>query len=308
MTKKDILKNLILFPSEIWYKIVCRFPFFIKDDRKYIEFIWKHRMDYPLNLDNPRTFNEKLQWLKLYDRRDIYTTLVDKLEVKKYVASIIGDQYIIPTIGIWDSVEDINFDELPNQFVLKTTHSSGGMAICKDKTTFDFNKAKKKLSKSIKNDYYMLGREWPYKNVKRRIIAEPYLEDFKTKELRDYKFFCFSGFPKLMFIATDRQNREEPYFDFYDMDFNHINLRHGHPNAPVPPSRPDNFELMKQLATTLSMELIEARIDFYEANGNVYFGEITLFHHNGTVMFDPMEWDTTLGSYIKIPSYMKPNN
>lgn len=301
MSKIKYLIDFLSHPSEMSYKIISFFPWIIRDDKKYIEFIWRHRMDYPLNLECPQTFNEKLQWLKLYDHEDKYTMMVDKYEVKDYVASIIGQQYVIPTLGVWDSVKDIQFDVLPDQFVLKTTHDSGGLVICKDKKSFDFKKAKKKLSKSLKANYYMAGREWPYKNVKRRIIAEEYLEDKKTKELRDYKFFCFDGVPRLMFVATDRQNRVEPFFDFFDMNYNHIEMRHGHPNAPTLPEKPESFEQMKMLAAKLSRGLAEARIDFYEVNGKPFFGEITLFHHNGTVMFDPSEWDLKLGNMINLP-------
>ena len=159
-----------------------------------------------LNLKNPQTFNEKLQWLKLYDRKPIYTTMVDKYEVKQFVANIIGEEYIIPTLGVWNSFDDIDFDSLPDRFVLKTTHDSGGVVICSDKRKLDLDTARKKLTKSLKNNFYYQGREWPYKNVKPRIIAEKYVIDDITGELRDYKFFCFDGDPKFMFIATERQD------------------------------------------------------------------------------------------------------
>lgn len=300
-TLVDILKNL----GELPYLIILKYPWLIKDDRKYIEYIWKHRMDYPLNLETPKRYNEKLQWIKLYDRRDIYTTMVDKCEVKKYVASIIGDEYIIPTLAVWTNVDDIDIDKLPNQFVLKTTHDSGGVAICKDKNNFDLQKAKEKLQYSLKRDFYILGREWPYKNVPRRIIAEQYMEDVETKELRDYKFFCFNGVPKALFIATDRQNRKEPYFDFFDMEFNHLDMRHGHPNAPHLPEKPKQFELMKELAAKLSKGYPHLRVDLYEVNGKVYFGELTLFHHTGMVNFEPEVWDDTFGEWIDCHVYDK---
>ena len=257
-------------------------------------------MNYPLNLDNPQTFNEKLQWMKLYDHQDLYTTLVDKYAVKEYVSERIGKEYIIPTLAVWNTVDEIDISILPNQFVLKTTHDSGSIVICKDKSSFNLKLAQNKLKKSMKRDYYMAGREWPYKNVKRRILAEKYMEDKKTKELRDYKFFCFKGEAKLMFVATDRQNRTEPYFDFFDMDYNHLDMRHGHPNAPSIPDKPYSFELMKHLSSQLTRDLVEARVDFYEVNGKPFFGEITLFHHNGTVNFDPNKWDYILGEWICI--------
>ncbi len=296
----DII-NLIRKPSELLYIVVMKYPWLIKDDRRFIEFIWNHRMNYPLNLDNPTKYNEKLQWIKLYDRRDIYTTMVDKYEAKKYVASIIGDEYIIPTLAVWDNVDEIDINILPEKFVLKTTHDSGGIVICRDKSNFDIQKAKEKLNKSLKTDFYILGREWPYKNVPRRIIAEMYMEDDQTKELRDYKFFCFNGIPKALFIATDRQNREEPYFDFFDMDYNHLDMRHGHPNAPHLPEKPKCFEEMKLLAAKLSKGYPHIRVDLYEVNGKVYFGELTLFHHTGMVNFKPEKWDDIFGSWLYLP-------
>ena len=291
---------LLGHPRSLADSLMFKFPRLVSD-KAYIECVWRSRMKYPLNLKNPRTFNEKIQWLKLYDRRPIYTTMVDKYAVKKYVADIIGEEYIIPTLGVWDRPEDIEWDKLPNQFVLKCTHDSGGLVICRDKSKLDIEAAKAKLSKSLKFDYFLGGREWPYKNVPRRIIAEEFMEDEKTGELRDYKFFCFNGIVRALFIATDRQVREEPYFDFFDAEYNHLDMRHGHPNAPVPPQKPQNFELMKQLAEKLSAGYPELRVDFYEVNGKVYFGELTLFHHNGTVNFEPQEWDYKFGEWFKIP-------
>ena len=170
-------------------------------DEKYLKLTFKDKMGYPLNLKEPKTFCEKLQWLKLYNRKPEYSDMVDKYEAKKYVAERIGDEYIIPTLGVWDKFEDIDFDNLPNQFVLKCTHDSGGLAICRDKSNFDKEYARKKIKKCLKHNYYWSSREWPYKNIKPRIIAEKYMEDSVTKELRDYKFFCFNGKMKFMFIA-----------------------------------------------------------------------------------------------------------
>lgn len=268
---------------------------------KYIFRIFRKRMGRELNLRNPQSYSDKLQWLKLYDHNPLYTMLVDKYEVKKYVANKIGEQYVIPTLGIWDRVEDININSLPNQFVLKCTHDSGGLVICKDKSKFKFVKSLKRLRKSLNRNFYYMGFEWPYKNVKPRIIAEQYMEDLKTKELRDYKFFCFDGVVKFLFIATDRQNREEPYFDFFDADFNYLDLRQGHPNAPIQPEKPQRFDEMKRLATILSKDIPQVRVDFYEVNGNVYFGEMTFFHHGGWTPFEPEEWDYTFGKWLTLP-------
>ncbi len=274
----------------------------IKKDETFIKLKWNLCMEYPLNLDNPRTYNEKLQWLKLHDHNPAYSTMVDKYEVKKYVADIIGEEYIIPTIAVYDSVEVIDFDKLPNQFVLKWTHDSGGLVICKDKSKLDIEEVRKKLKKGERSHYFWRSREWPYKNVTPRIIAEQYMEDSKTSELRDYKFFCFDGVVKALFIATDRQKKgEETKFDFFDADFNHLNIRNGHPNANVPPAKPKMFDNMKELAGKLSKGIPQLRVDFYEVNGKVYFGELTFSHWSGLKPFEPIEWDYKFGEWIKLP-------
>lgn len=254
------------------------------------------------DLKNPKTFNEKLQWLKLYDRRPEYTDMVDKYAVKKYVAERIGEEYVIPTLGVWDSFDEIDFDKLPEQFVLKCTHDSGGLVICTDKSAFDVSSARIKLNKSLKTNYYWTKREWPYKNVKPRIIAEKYMQDTETRELRDYKFFAFNGDVKALFIATERANEhEETKFDFFDAEFNHLPFTNGHPNAMQLPKKPENFELMKQLAEKLSGGIPHVRVDFYEVDGKVYFGEITFFHWSGLMPFEPEEWDSLFGDWITLP-------
>ena len=271
-------------------------------DKQYIRMIFNARMDYPLNLDNPTTFNEKLQWLKLHDHNPLYRQLVDKYEVKKYVTQRIGAQFIIPTLGIWDRFDDINFEMLPKQFVLKCTHDSGGLVICKDKDNFDYQSAKKKINSSMKRNFYYHGREWPYKNVIPRIIAETYMEDSNTQELRDYKIFTFEGVAKALFIATDRQDATtDTKFDFYDADFVHLPLTNGHPNAEIPPTKPETFEQMKKLAEKLSEGFPHVRVDFYEVNGKTYFGEMTFSHWSGFTSFVSHEWDKTFGEWLKIP-------
>ena len=274
----------------------------ILPDALYLKLRYWKVFHKPLNLKNPKTFNEKLQWLKLYDRKPEYTRMVDKYEAKQYVAERIGEEYIIPTLGIWDSFDEIDFDSLPNQFVLKCTHDSGGLVICTDKTKLDLEKARRRITASLQRNYFWANREWPYKNVKPRIIAEAYMQDTVTAELRDYKFFCFNGTAKLLFIATDRQTEgEETKFDFFDMDFNHIDVRNGHPNADVPPAKPVCFDQMRQLAEKLSADIPQLRVDFYEVDGKVYFGELTFFHWTGLVPFEPEQWDHTFGEWIKLP-------
>ncbi len=272
-------------------------------DVKYIKKIFKVKMGYDLDLNNPQTFTEKLQWLKLYDRKPIYTTMVDKHDVKDYVANIIGKEYIIPTLGVYDKFEDIDFSKLPNQFVLKCTHDSGGLVIVKDKSKLDIEKAKKKINKCLKRNYYNFSREWPYKNVKPRIIAEKYMVDESGYELKDYKFFCFDGKAELMFIAKDRGLRdEETKFNFYDMNFKLLPFTNGHPNFKENIEKPKTFDKMKELAEVLSKNIPQVRIDFYDINGQIYFGEITFFHWSGLMPFKPSEWDKKLGDLIKLPS------
>ncbi len=275
-------------------------------DKTYLQILFFFKMRKILNLNSPQTFSEKMQWLKLYYRNPEYTMLVDKYAVKNVVSSLIGERYVIPTLGIWDSPEQIEWDILPEKFVLKTTHGGGnsGVVICKDKDTFDRNKAIQKLQKSMKQDIYKSYREWPYKNVPRKIIAEQYVVDEVTKELRDYKFFVFDGIVKALFIATDRDTGNVK-FDFYDSFFNHLNLYQVHPMSGKEIVKPSHFEEMKSIAEKLSKGLPVVRIDLYEANGKVYFSEFTFFHHGGLVAFHPETWDYKFGSWIKLPSVIK---
>lgn len=276
-------------------------------DEKFIKRMYKASMGEEVNLDSPVTYNEKLQWLKLHNRNPLYTTLVDKYEVKKYIAEKIGEEYIIPTLGIWDSFDEIDFDKLPNQFVLKCTHDSGGLVICKDKAKLNLEKTKKIINKSLKKNYYYHLREWPYKDVKPRIIAEQYMEDPAYGELRDYKFFAFNGSVKALFIATDRQTKgEETKFDFFDREYNHLPFTNGHPNAKNLPQKPKCFEEMILLAEKLSVDIPQVRVDFYEVDGKIYFGEMTFFHFSGLMPFEPKEWDEAFGNWIVLPIRKSP--
>lgn len=271
-------------------------------DKIYLQIYYRRIFGRKLNLKEPKTFNEKIQWLKLYDRNPTYSKMVDKYEAKNYVENKIGKEYIIPTLGVWEEFDKINFSELPNQFVLKTTHDSGGGVIVKDKDKMNLVKTKKIIEDSLNNNYYLQGREWPYKNVKHRIIAEKYMVDESGYELKDYKFFCFNGIAKVMFIASDRQNtNEETKFDFFDMEFNHLPFTNGHPNSNKIIIKPKSFEKMKKLAEILSEGIPQVRIDFYDINGNIYFGEMTFSHWSGFVPFIPDEWDYRLGSMINLP-------
>lgn len=278
---------------------------FLFSDKKYLDITFKYRMGYKINWDDPKSYNEKLNWLKLYDHNPLYTKLVDKYQVKSFVAEKVGSQYVIPTLAIWDRPEDIDFDKLPEQFVLKTTHGGGnsGVFVCKDKTKLDKKLIVKRLNESMKQDLYRDSREWPYKNVPKRILAEKYVEDAITQELRDYKFFCFNGRVEFLFVGSERQKPgEEVKFDFFDKDFNHLELKQGHPNSKILPEKPSQFETMKLLAAKLSEGLKHVRIDLYEANGKVYFGEMTFYHFGGVVPFEPSIWDDKFGAMIKLPN------
>ena len=270
-------------------------------DSAYISLKYFYHFRKLPNLKKPKTFNEKLQWLKIHDRKPEYTKMVDKYEAKKYIAENVGEEYVVPNIGVWEKFEDIDFESLPEQFVLKCTHDCGGLVIVKDKSKLDIEAARNKINKSLRRNYFWEGREWPYKNVKPRIIAEKYLEDSRTGELPDYKFFCFNGIARALFIATERSNEsEETKFDFYDMDFNHLPFTNGHPNANVIPAKPETFDKMKELAEKISKGIPLLRVDFYEVDGKVYFGELTFSHWSGMIPFKPEEWDRKLGDMIVI--------
>lgn len=295
---KDVLYWLI------YYFLLASRLYRIVSDKFYLKIQYRCIFGKKANIKQPKSFSEKLFWLKLYDRRPEYSTMVDKYAVKKYVADIIGEEYIIPTLGVWDKPEDIDWEKLPSQFVLKCTHDSGGVIVCRDKSTFDEAAAIKKLNKTLKTDYFLVGREWPYKNVPRRVIAEKYMEDKSLADLPDYKFFCFDGTVKALFIGTERGTGDVK-FDFYDADFNHLDLVQVHPMSGKILPKPEHFDKMKELASKLSAGIPQIRVDFYNINGKIYFGELTLYHHGGTVPFHPEKWDYTFGSWIRLPQRRK---
>ena len=298
---KDTLKKLAENPWKIGISLARRGWLNFLPDKAYLSILYRASFKKRINWKNPKTFNEKLQWLKLYDRNPNYCNMVDKYEAKRFVKERIGSEYVVPALaGPWDDFDEIDFDTLPDRFVLKTTHDCGGVFICKDKKSIDYEGAKHFLNKHLQRDYYLTCREWPYKNVKPRIFAEEYLADLEG-DLKDYKFFCFNGVPKLMFIASERQSKvNETKFDFFDMDFNHLPITNGHPNAHTAPKAPENFELMKELAVILSRNIPHLRVDFYECNGKLYLGELTFSHWGGLVPFEPEKWDEILGSWIQL--------
>lgn len=272
---------------------------FLFPDKLYLRICFYLEMGKKLDLKNPKTMNEKLQWLKLYNRKSEYTTMVDKILVKDYVAKIIGEDYIVPLLGVWDNPEQIDFNTLPNQFVLKTNHSGGntGVVIVKDKSKIDQKAIRERLHVSLKSDIYTRYREWPYKNVEKKVFAEAYLGD----DLADYKFYCYNGYADAVMICVDRQIGD-PKFYFFDKEWNlkRYNKRGKEAPADFTLPKPDGVDKMFELASVLSKDIPYARVDFYNINGSVYFGEITFFPASGFDKNRLPESDLLFGQMIKL--------
>ena len=268
-------------------------------DQQYLKLIYWVRFNKKLNLSNPLTFNEKLQWLKLNNRKKEYSDMVDKVEAKKYVTSIIGKQYIIPTLQVCNQFKEIDFENLPEQFVIKVTHTSGDVFICKNKSKLDTNELEKKINKWLKKNYYLEHREWPYKNVKPRIIIEQFMEDDEVKDLRDYKIFCFNGKPEIILVCSNRHGKDKNT-DFYNTKWERVSMtRENHDNSSGI-SKPTNLAEMLEIAKKLSKEIPFVRVDLYEINRKIYFGELTFFPSAGFEGFRPNDIDLKLGEKINI--------
>ncbi len=300
---KKILKKIMDFiksPLKIFIFLNNR-KILVLSDEKYLKVYYKSIFHKKLNLDNPVTFNEKLQWLKIHDKNPQYSKMVDKYETKTYTAEIIGKKYIIPTLGIYDRFEDIDFEKLPNQFVIKCTHDSGGVLICKDKNRFNVKDARKKVNKSLKRDFYNCGREWPYKNVKPRIIIEEYIIDKSINELQDYKFFCFNG--KTKFFKIDFNRFIEHHANYYDTNCKLLPFGEKTclPDYNKKIEIPSNIYKMIELAERLSKDIPFVRVDFYNVNGQILFGEMTFYPAAGFGKFEPEEWDRKLGDMLDLP-------
>ena len=271
-------------------------------DKLYLQLLYRRVFNEKLNLDNPNKFNEKLFWLKLYDRRPEYTMMVDKYAVKQYVADKIGEEYVIPTLGVWDNPEDIDWDKLPDQFVLKCTHDSGGLVICRNKADLDKESAKEVLRKCLRRNYYWAGREWPYKNVPPRIIAEKYMEVRPgVKDLPDYKWYCFNGEPTYCQVINSRSENET--IDFFDISWKHQNFIGLNPalHATIAPEKPTDLEKQIKIASKLSEKIPFSRVDLYSIDQHTWFGEITLYPAGGTGKFTPDSFNKTIGELIKLP-------
>lgn len=274
------------------------------DDAKYIKILYEIKVKKELDLDNPKTFNEKLQWLKLYDRNPEYTKMVDKYEVKNYVSKIIGEEYVIPTLGIYEKFEDIDFEKLPNQFVMKCTHDSASTVICKDKKKFNYKKAKNKINKCLKRNYFYIGREWPYKNVKPRIIIEKYMENTDGTAIDDYKFYCFDGKAEYVMVCRER-NTGSPKFYYFDRNWNFKrNMSNDgkaiSENEVAKIKKPENLEKMFEIVEILSKDIKFVRTDLYYINNNIYFGELTFFPLAGVDTTRTKECDEILNNLLFI--------
>lgn len=277
------------------------------DDAFFLQLDYRKNIGRSLDLGNPETFNEKLQWLKLHDRNEAYIKMVDKAAVKNYVAKKIGEKYIIPTLGVYDSFDGIDFDTLPDKFVIKCTHDSGSVIVCKDKKKLDRKATRRMFNKALKRNLYYFGREWPYKVVQPRIIIEKYIDDGDHDDLLDYKFMCFNGKVKCSFVCSERRSKKGLAVDFYDLDWSHMPFQRHYRNSDVPIPKPKNYDLMIKLAETLAKGIPFVRVDFYEVGDKVYFGELTFYPGNGMEEFTPEEYDRVLGDMLVLPEKNQKN-
>lgn len=295
------VREYLISPRLLAISLLMRFGFWIPDSI-YLRMMYYLQTGMKLHLKHPVRFSEKLQWLKLYDRHPEYTMMVDKVAVKDYVAKIIGEEYIIPTLSVWNAPDEIEFDRLPEQFVLKCNHDSGGVVLCKNKKSFDREYARRRIAKSLKRNFFYGGREFPYKNVKPCIMVEKYMQDANEEDLVDYKFFCFSGEVKMCQVISDRFTDEK--IDFYDRNWNRliglIGLNIDAKNSIEGKPRPKQYDEMIRIAELLSKGMIFVRVDLYDINDKIYFGELTFFPASGFGYFRPDEWNVKLGNMIKL--------
>lgn len=302
MKLKNVCKY-VCHPLELFYKLARKGMLKWMPDRIYLKLMFRWFLKYPLDLKNPRTLNEKLQWLKLFNRRSQLTDLVDKYAVRDYVSKVAGKELLVPLLGCWESFDDIDFDSLPSKFVLKCTHDSGGLVICKDRSQLNLEKARAKIEKSLKNSYYDLWREWPYKNVPPRIIAEEFLEVSEEEGLPDYKLSCFDGYVDCIMVCVDRHLGDVKFY-FFDKDWNFIRRNHYDDNVPdgftLP--RPEKLNEMIAAAEKLSKGMPYVRVDFYSVKGKIYFGEMTFFPDSGFDLDISRKSDEYWGKMLKLPS------
>lgn len=297
----ETVKHLIKNPKRIFSMLGSKGLLNWMPDEMYIKIRYKLFTACWLNLENPQSFNEKLQWLKLHDRKPLYTQLVDKYAVRQYIAEKIGEEYLIPLVGgPWKSADEIDFDALPEQFVLKCNHDSGGVIVCRDKSKLDVDATRKSLNKRLGRNFYWLTREWPYKDVQPCIFAEKYMED-ENEELQDYKFFCFNGRPKLLYVCTERNTERGLHTTYYDLNWKKLPIKRDYPASEEELVKPSCFDEMIEAAKKLAAISPFVRIDLYDIQGKPCFGEFTLYPDSGMRLLEPSEWNEKLGSWIMLP-------
>lgn len=297
---RNTMKRWINNPWRIGKALAQRGVLNFLPDKAYLSILYRANIGRKIHWKNPVTFNEKLQWLKVYNRNPQHATMVDKYRVRDYVANTIGEEYLIPLLGVWKDAQSIDFDALPEKFVLKCNHNSGlGMCICTDKSALDLEIVKSGLTKGLQQNYYLTGREWCYKNVEPRIIAETFMQD-KTGELRDYKFMCFNGKVKCSFVCSDRFSGDGLHVTFFDRNWNVMPFERHYPARKEGIEKPEKYEEMLELAEKLAQDHPFVRVDLYEVDGQIYFGELTLYPGSGFEEFTPEEWDEILGSWIDL--------
>lgn len=303
MSKLSFIKDLIKDPATRFYYLSSHGFYHSMSDEEYIKRLWGYRMDYELNLDDPKTFCEKMQWLKIYDHNPAYTGFADKYAVKQAVADAIGAEHIIPLLGVWNSFDEIDFNELPSRFILKTTHDSGGFVICKDKSKFDYKAARKKLSKALKRNYYWGGREWQYKNIPPKIIAEEYIDSLGKPDSVEYKVTCMNGEVAFTTVCTGIAHSafSARTNDSFDKDLNHMPWYAFYKNSEKEIVLPEQISEITGYAEKLAKGIPYVRVDFYLVDGQVYFGEMTFCTWNGFLEFTPPEWDRKLGDMLTLP-------
>ena len=306
---QSILKNpkKLLSPRKVLHALLGRlFPFWMRisrwvpSDRFYLKVFYYLAMHKKLDLNTPKTYTQKIQWLKLHNTNPLYSKMVDKYEVREIIIQELGEEYLIPLLGVWDQFDEIDFEKLPHEFVLKTTHDSGSVIVCKDKAGFDHKSARKKLTRALQTNYFYKSREYPYKNAIPRIIAEKFMHDESQEELIDYKFFCFHGKPIILQITQSRNGKKEVgcfNMEFQPMPFYTGNIKPDYARF----SKPFCFEKMVEIAEKLSRYIVHVRIDLYCINDQVYFGEYTFHNAGGIVRFSPPEWNKIMGDMIELP-------
>ena len=297
---KRIINKFLDDPRLFLISIILRIGFLLPD-KIYLSLLFRLKLGHSINWNNPKSFNEKLNWLKIYERKPEYTKYVDKYDVKSLIKKVIGREYVADVLGVWNSIDEIDFEKLPDQFVLKVNHTSGGVVVVRDKRKFDFSKYKEKFNKLLKTNYYYSLREYPYKNVKPVVFAEQFLENFGQENLVVYKVFCFEGFPKIIQVIQDDKQTNET-IDYFDCEWNLLDLKQNFPNSRNHLPKPSLLGDMLEKSKLLSQNIPFVRVDWYIVNNILFFSEFTFYSDSGLEKFIPNKWDYILGDYIKLPS------